>query len=159
MRKPAPQLCDRARSWAALAPDGELSELERQLLNAHLARCAACDRFAAEVAAAVAELHAAALQPLPRPVSVSSWRRRPAHARVGLVGAAVAVAVLALAIASPTPLSGGDRESIHLLRAAELSSGDAGEQQALRDLRREAIVAAVAARNPPPRRFGNQPAE
>ena len=39
-------LCDRARAWAALAPDGELSELERKLLDAHVVRCGACSRFA-----------------------------------------------------------------------------------------------------------------
>jgi anti-sigma factor RsiW len=153
-----PHLCDRAHAWAALAPDGELSELERQLLNAHLARCAACGRFAAQVAAAVAELHAAALQPLPRPVPVPA-SRRPLRARVALVGAAGAVVVLALGIASPTPLTGGGRESLQLATAVDPAGSEAAEQQALRNLRREAIVAAVAARNHPTRGFGNQPAE
>jgi predicted anti-sigma-YlaC factor YlaD len=48
-------LCERARFWASLRLDGELSELEGALLDAHLARCAGCrevtDGFAASTAA------------------------------------------------------------------------------------------------------------
>jgi predicted anti-sigma-YlaC factor YlaD len=48
-------LCERARLWASLRLDGELSELEGALLDAHLARCAGCravtDGFAASTAA------------------------------------------------------------------------------------------------------------
>ena len=56
MRFPAGVLCERARTWAALAPDGELSELERHLLDKRLVRCAACSRFSAEVGAIALEL-------------------------------------------------------------------------------------------------------
>jgi len=102
---PTGVLCERARTWAALAPDGELSELERKLLDAHLQRCAACGHFAVEVAAVAAELRAAVPQPLPRPLVVPIWRRRPVYARVRAVGAAAAVAVMALGIAARAPLS------------------------------------------------------
>lgn len=105
---PRGALCERARTWAALAPDGELSELERRLLAAHLAHCSACAEFSVEVAAVAAELRAAALQPLPRPVSVPVWRRRPAYVRVRAVGSAAAVALMALGIAARAPLSPGD---------------------------------------------------
>lgn len=108
---PTGSLCDRARTWAALAPDGELAELERKLLEAHVRRCSACARFAVEVAALAAELRAAALQPLPRPVSVPLWRRRPAYARVRAVGAAAAVAMMALGIASRAPLAPSESDS------------------------------------------------
>jgi len=33
--------CDRARAWISLRSDGELSEFECALLDAHLGRCAA----------------------------------------------------------------------------------------------------------------------
>ncbi|MGH3071504.1 MAG: zf-HC2 domain-containing protein, partial [Gaiellaceae bacterium] len=79
-------LCERARAWAALAPDGELSELERKLLDSHLQRCGACGHFALEVAAIAAELRAASPEPLPRPVSVPAWRRRVAYGHVRAVG-------------------------------------------------------------------------
>ena len=111
MRHPRGVLCDRARAWAALAPDGELSELERKLLGSHLDRCDACADFAVRVAAVAAELRAASFQPLPRPVSVPVWRRRQAYARVRAVGAAAAVAAMALGIAGRAPLSTGEPTS------------------------------------------------
>jgi len=40
--------------WAALFPDGELSQFERRILEVHLARCADCMRHAEQVAAIVA---------------------------------------------------------------------------------------------------------
>lgn len=126
-RHPTGVLCERARSWAALAPDGELSELERKLLDSHLQRCAACGRFAVEVAQIAAELRDAALQPLPRPVRIPVWRRRPVYARVRAVGAAAAVAVMALGIASRAPLSPSDREALDLPRVTNF--GNAAPQR------------------------------
>ena len=114
MGHPTGILCERARTWAALAPDGELSELERKLLGAHVPRCAACAHFALEVAAVAAELRGAALQPLPRPLAVPIWRRRPVYARVRAVGAAAAVAVMALGIASRGPLTPTERDTFKL---------------------------------------------
>lgn len=151
-------LCERARSWAALAPDGELSELERKLLDAHVVRCGACSRFAAEVAAVAGELRAAALQPLPQPISIPAWRRRHVYARARLVGAAAAVALMAFGIAARAPLSAGERQSFRFAPVLDFSGGDQAEHQALRDLRREAIVAALEARNRTARHFGDQPA-
>lgn len=121
MGHPNGVLCERARTWAALAPDGELSELERKLLDAHVQRCAACAYFAVEVAAVASELRAAALQPLPRPLVVPVWRRRPVYASVRAVGAAAAVAVMALGIASRAPLS-ADRESFDLPRVTNFAN-------------------------------------
>jgi predicted anti-sigma-YlaC factor YlaD len=151
-------LCERARSWAALAPDGELSELERKLLDAHLGRCAACSLFAVEVATMATELRAAELQPLPRPITLPVWHRRRAYTSFRAVGAAAAVAVMALGIASRSPLSNGDRQSIQLPRVVDFSGGDQAEIQQLRNQRSEAIAVARATRNRPARRLDNQPA-
>jgi predicted anti-sigma-YlaC factor YlaD len=122
MRHPRGVLCDRARAWAALAPDGELSELERKLLDSHLHRCVSCADFAVRVAAVAAELRAASLQPLPRPVSVPVWRRRQAYARVRAVGAAAAVAAMALGIAARAPLSTGERDKLQLPRVTNFAN-------------------------------------
>ena len=122
MGHPNGVLCERARTWAALAPDGELAELERKLLDAHLQRCAACGYFAVEVAAVATELRGATLQPLSRPLAVPIWRRRPVYARVRAVGAAAAVAVMALGIASRAPLSASDRESLNLPRVTNYAN-------------------------------------
>jgi predicted anti-sigma-YlaC factor YlaD len=121
-RHPTGVLCERARAWAALAPDGELSELERKLLDSHLQRCAACGSFAVEVAAIAAELRHAALQPLPRPVSVPIWRRRPLYVRVRAVGTAAAVALMALGIASRAPLPSAERHSVDLPRVTNFAN-------------------------------------
>lgn len=111
-RNPRGALCDRARVWAALAPDGELSELERKLLEAHVERCVPCARFKVEVAAVAAELRAASLHPLPQPVSVPVWRRRQAYARMRTVGAAAAVALMAIGVASRSPLPPDETEGL-----------------------------------------------
>lgn len=151
-------LCDRARSWAALAPDGELSELERKLLDSHLKRCEACSRFAVEVAAVAADLRASTLQPLPRPVTIPSWHRRPVYARFRGVAAAAAVAVMALGIASRAPLATSDRESLQLPRVVDFSGGDLAEIQRLEAAHRLATVRTSPTRLRPARHFGNQPA-
>lgn len=121
-------LCERARAWAALAPDGELSELERKLLDAHLLRCAACAHFAVEVAAIASHLRREALVPLPRPVSVPVWRRRPAYARMRAVGAAAAVALMALGVASRAPLPAGNGESLDLPRVTNFQNAAPGRE-------------------------------
>src|SRR5215213_7978223 len=98
-------VCDRARSWAALLPDRELSELERKLLDRHLAACAGCRAFAEEIAAVTDLLRQEALVPLAHPIVVPSWRRHNViSARLGSLGAAAAVALMAIGIASRAPL-------------------------------------------------------
>lgn len=155
-RFPRGVLCERARSWAALAPDGELSELERKLLDSHLARCASCGHFALEVAALAAQLRDAALEPLPRPVALPVWHRRRAYAGLRAVGTAAAVAVMALGIASRAPLSSGDRGSVQLPRVVDFSGGDQAEQQRLLTELHQASAVANALRNRPARLFDNR---
>jgi predicted anti-sigma-YlaC factor YlaD len=55
-------LCERARFWASLRLDGELSELEGALLDAHLARCAGCHEVAEGFDASTIALRAAPLE-------------------------------------------------------------------------------------------------
>jgi predicted anti-sigma-YlaC factor YlaD len=87
-------LCERARGWASLALDGELSEFERALLTAHLDRCPACAGFAAELAGFTAELRAAALEPVPRLIELPVRRRHIGRTiQIGAAAAVVAVAV------------------------------------------------------------------
>ena len=156
-RFPSGLPCERARAWAALLPDGELSVLEQKLLDAHLGRCHACGHFSAQVAAAAAQLRAAPLQPLPGPVLVPTRYRTRVYARARMVGAAAAVAAMALGIAARAPLSPQQHQTFQLPRVADFSGGDLAEQQALRDVRREAIIAAIAARSRPAGHFGTQP--
>jgi predicted anti-sigma-YlaC factor YlaD len=52
-------VCERARFWASLRLDGELSELEGALLDAHLARCAGCQGVVEGFAASTTALRSA----------------------------------------------------------------------------------------------------
>jgi anti-sigma factor RsiW len=52
-------LCDRARLWASLAVDGEISELERASLAAHASACPACAAYAAGLGALAGVLRTA----------------------------------------------------------------------------------------------------
>lgn len=156
MKPPAThRLCDRARSWAALAPDGELSELERTLLRAHLLRCGSCSSFAADVAAIAAALRGASFEPLPHPISVPPWRRRLVLARLRTVSAAAAVAVMALGIASRAPVANEERRPVQLPRDV---TGEQPEFQMLRNERLHAFAISESSRERPVKHFGNQPA-
>jgi anti-sigma factor RsiW len=87
------QLCSRARFWASLRVDGELSELEGALLDAHLGRCDACREVVAGFAVATDRLRAEPLaRPKPVVVSVARASRRM------LASVAVAVVVIAGAV-------------------------------------------------------------
>jgi anti-sigma factor RsiW len=98
--QPQPRNCDRARAWVSLRLDGEISELEEKLLEAHLGRCAACSEFEESVRGTVVALRSRPLERLEHPISVTGRRRvrvRPAAvARVAAVVAAVAGATTVL---------------------------------------------------------------
>jgi anti-sigma factor RsiW len=88
--------CDRFREQVSLSLDGELSQLERRMLDAHLARCASCSAFADDVRAFTEDLRAAPLERLRRPVVVQRPRRiGTARLQIG-IAAAFALAALGL---------------------------------------------------------------
>lgn len=153
-------LCERARSWAALAPDNELSELERKLLDAHLARCGGCSSFAERVAAVAEALRREALQQPSYPVAVPSWRRRTVYARVRTIGAAAAVAAMALGVAARAPLpSDNHQDGFQVPRVVLSGFDERREQDEMRDLRRNQILISSGAVAPTAlRHFGDQPA-
>jgi anti-sigma factor RsiW len=70
-------LCLRAREWSSLRADGELSELESELLERHLAGCSDCAGFEARLQAVATTLRAAPLEQPRGRVSLPP-RRRPA---------------------------------------------------------------------------------
>lgn len=98
MSLPRSLVCDRVRAQVSLRLDGELSQLESRMLEAHLARCAECRAYEARVAAVTNELRAAPLEPLPRPIAVRRPRRLAVAARLQAgIAAALALAVVGLA--------------------------------------------------------------
>jgi len=94
-----PPACDRARTWASLRLDGELSEIEAALLDAHLRRCAACATVVAGVEAATRAIRATALEPSVRPTWVPQVRTR-GSLRAFYAAAASVVALAAAAMAA-----------------------------------------------------------
>lgn len=89
------RLCSRARFWASLRLDGQLSELEGALLDAHLAGCPACRSFAEAAESTTEELRAAPLEAHAE-VPVSGMRRRVARpVTVALTAALLAGAAVA----------------------------------------------------------------
>ena len=93
------RLCERTRQWVSLHLDGELSEFELALLDAHLLRCSSCSRFSSVAAEATAHLRAAAVEQLERPVGLPSHARpRVSALRLGVASAA-ALAVTTVVIA------------------------------------------------------------
>ncbi|GIU94900.1 MAG: hypothetical protein KatS3mg012_1357 [Gaiellaceae bacterium] len=102
--------CERAREQVSLSLDGELSELERRLLDAHLARCGACQAFAQEVVAFTEALRAAPLEAVREPIVVERRRRLPLG-RVQ-VAAAAALAFLAVGLAGQLSASSEQRPAL-----------------------------------------------
>jgi hypothetical protein len=87
--------CERARQWASLRIDGELSELEDTLLEKHLEGCASCRAFAARLTAAT-EAVRAVLQERPQidyPRFKRPVIRLPVGRRVAIVAVAAAAAL------------------------------------------------------------------
>ncbi len=127
-------LCERARAWASLRMDGELSELESALLEAHLGRCDACSTFAVGTERVAGALRAARLE---RPVPLVLAPRRVRHAglRALQVAAAVVVVVSAGIVAAVSGPSGTPAAAKPVSMVASVDSPDR-----LRELRRPALV-------------------
>jgi anti-sigma factor RsiW len=127
--------CRRAREAISMRLDGELSELEEAVLDAHLARCVECTAFGADVAAATEELRAASQETLTRPLELPlrrGGRFGAARATVWVAGAAAAAAAL-LAVTvlpenrveappsiRPVPTSNQDLRDLRVLRKAQM---------------------------------------
>jgi anti-sigma factor RsiW len=99
--RPLPANCQRARAWASLRLDGELSELEEVLLAAHVRRCAACHEYGKTVSSAMGLLRAQPLERVEHPVVVPARRRM----RVRPLGLARVAAVAAAVVGVTTVLS------------------------------------------------------
>lgn len=129
--------CDRAREWASLKRDGELSDFEHALLAAHLARCADCRSFEADLAVLTGSMRATPLERRER--SFTLPRRRHVAFRglqVGAAAAAVVIAAVGLAGAGGSLRSGDEAR-----RNAALAQP--GENTLLREVQARALKAEV----------------
>jgi len=102
-------VCERVRSSLSLEIDGELSELERRMVLAHLERCPECQAFKTDVTVFTDELRSAPLEELDHPLVVGR-PRRVAFARVQ-IGVAAAAAVAVVAVGALAQLSGSKSEN------------------------------------------------
>jgi anti-sigma factor RsiW len=96
-------ICDRVRSQISLELDGELSQLERAMVAAHLQRCPDCRAYEAQVTSFTRVLREAPLKQMERPVVVRK-PRRSVGARLQ-AGVAAAVALVALGVTGRIALS------------------------------------------------------
>jgi hypothetical protein len=150
--------CERTRLWAALMPDGELSLLERRLLDAHLGHCATCRGFAERVAEIAAELREAAVErPCDRLVLPPAPIRRSAHVRVRSVVSLAAVAAMAVGIAAQAPVP-IERDRPPAPVGATPAEVEDAEQRTMRLLRRDAQLASPRYPDRPGHAFGTRPA-
>jgi anti-sigma factor RsiW len=91
------------RGSISAALDGELSEFESLLVQAHLGGCDACREFERAARLSTTALRAAPLEPLSRPLALPSTRKRAFGLRVpGAAAAAILMVVF-----------GGVFESLH----------------------------------------------
>ena len=118
--------CDRARAQISSHIDGELSELEHARLSLHLAGCAACRAYEADVETVTSLVRAAPLEPLEYPITIA--RRRRVAFRQFELAAAVALAA-AIGLGSMFSALGTSRSSVlfgssQSARPAYLDSAD-----------------------------------
>jgi Putative zinc-finger len=131
------QLCERARAWASLRADDELSELESVLLDEHLGHCLPCRSFAGGAEGVAAALRAARLE-RPARVALVLPRRRP---RVRALPA-VAAAFLVVAAAAVGALAGADRHGHRVTAPRPVAVVASVESpDAMRALRRPLLLA------------------
>jgi len=130
------QLCARARFWASLRVDGELSELEGALLDAHLGRCADCSAYAAGVAGTTEALRNAplvAVAPLVIEAPV-----RPGRILAGFVAATLVVLAAVVGGLVRQNVSPGAATTVGARNVAIVSTVETPDQ--LRRLRRTSLL-------------------
>ena len=89
-------VCERVRAQVSLELDGELSQLEQRMLDAHLERCANCAHYAEDVRDLTHRIRSAPPAMLRRPVVL---RRRRSMTTTRLqIGVAAAFALAALGL-------------------------------------------------------------
>ncbi len=144
------QLCARARFWVSLRVDGELSELEGALLDAHLGRCAQCAEFAAGATVSTAWLREAPPEHS-APITITVPKAAPRRAAAGVVAAAV---VLASALVAGFVHGTGTSSRTSALRPTVSVVSSVETPDELRRLRRTSLLN----QRPVPREYSVEPA-
>jgi predicted anti-sigma-YlaC factor YlaD len=136
--------CDRAREYASLRLDGELSEFERALLDSHLERCPGCRAFAEDLVTMTDRLRTA---PQERPLIVVALpKRRFVALRHVQVSAAAAAVVSVVGIGSLFGMLHSSATTPN--RGVAIAGEPAGERREFRDLRRTVLTMPHPERRP-----------
>ena len=91
-------LCERMRAYVSLEADGELAELERAMVEAHVAQCSTCSAYRADVHACTHDLPSAPLERPDRRLVLPRVRSRVPLRAVQAAAAAAAVAAAFLVV-------------------------------------------------------------
>jgi predicted anti-sigma-YlaC factor YlaD len=137
--------CDRAREYASLRLDGELSEFERALLDSHLERCPSCRAFADDLVGVTQRLRTAPLVEVPA-LSVSLPRRRFATLRAFQASAAAAAVFSVVGIGALFGML--HSSATQPTRVSARFASMASENRDFRDLRRAVLTAPHPERRP-----------
>ena len=137
MANPRSQLCARSREWASLRADGELSELEAALLDAHLARCDDCRAFTEALDGIVLSLRTAPAA-VPAPIEVRAPRDRRRVVPILVAAALVAVAAVVGSIVGVAANTSSPTTSVQHGAIAVVASVETPDQ--LRRLRRTVLL-------------------
>ena len=130
---PRPSMpCQRAREWASLRLDGELSQLESAMLESHLSRCAACHEVVVQTDAFTTALRTSPLEALRRPIAIP----HAAAMRAARVTAAAAVMLVAAGLGSVFATSMPSSATEHAAPRLALVDSD---DRLLRDMRRDQL--------------------
>ena len=125
------QRCERAREWLSLRLDGELSELAQKMLEAHLARCAQCREYEAEVVTMTRLIRATPLERPEHDFALPRGSRFGLSAR-RLAAVASGAAVVGLGVAGALMPSSGLFSATPSVRVSPSDNSDLVQQKLLR---------------------------
>ena len=117
--------CDQAREYVSLALDGELAEVERVRLDAHVDSCAECRAFQADVEAVASRIREAELEQPAYPVVLPRARRLSVRSiQVGAAAAAVIAIVAAGSVFQGLGQRSASNQTLRLSQTALFRAGD-----------------------------------
>jgi anti-sigma factor RsiW len=125
-------ICERGREWISLRLDGELSELAEKMLDSHLARCAGCRAFEADVVGTTGLMRSAPLEQLEQPILLPRGRRLLVTTRrISAAAAAAAVMVLGVGAFLNLPSAGSNASGprVHIVAS---DNSDITQQRGVR---------------------------
>ena len=147
--------CDRTRALISRQLDTPLSELEQRAVALHTTRCAACRAFEHDSSWITQTLRAAPLE-LPRPIPISTRKRRLPMRVVANVASAAALVAVALGGVAHVTQPGDPPSAGQSLPAGalDLRLGD----PVLREIRRDGLRTGAIKVLPPTQSTGVKPA-